>query len=276
MLPIAQLYNILTETKQVTYLGTVLSNDVSPHIDARIKAVRSAFYGLQGAGLCKNGVNASTLRHNFNTALNPLLLFGCANLNINKKHLLQIDKQLAKLLKSAIGLPKWCKNYNLMNAFDTKLISTAVLTLQLSTLVSAMILEQNPPDKTPRSIPHWTKTPGGQNPTVDKTPLPKPLPKIPPYKTPLPTPPPRQNPLTKTPPDKTPRTTPPPNKNPPGQTPLPKPPRQNPPTKTHLPKPHRQNPPTKTPRTKIPPNKRPLPKPTRQNPPLKPPRTKPL
>ena len=40
-------HNLLTETNQVTYLGTVLSNDVSPHIDVRIKAVRGAFYGLQ-------------------------------------------------------------------------------------------------------------------------------------------------------------------------------------------------------------------------------------
>ena len=67
-----------------------------------------------------------------------MLLFGCANLNISKKHLLQLDKQLARLLKSAIGLPKWCKNYNLMNSLGTKLISTTVLTSQLSTLKSAI------------------------------------------------------------------------------------------------------------------------------------------
>ena len=60
------------------------------------------------------------------------------NLNISKKHLLQLDKQLARLLKSAIGLPKWCKNYNLMNSPGIKLISTAVLTSQLSTLYSAI------------------------------------------------------------------------------------------------------------------------------------------
>ena len=70
-------HNILTETNQLTYHGTVLSNDVSPHIVARIKVVRGAFYGLQCAGLCKNGVNASTLRH----ILNPIRsgLFQTAN-----------------------------------------------------------------------------------------------------------------------------------------------------------------------------------------------------
>ena len=62
----------------------------------------------------------------------------CANLNISKKHLLQLDKQLARLLKLAIGLPKWCKHYNLINFLETKLISTAVLTSQLPTLKSAI------------------------------------------------------------------------------------------------------------------------------------------
>ena len=131
-------HNILTETNQLTYLGTVLSNDVSPHIVARIKVVRGDFYNLQDAGLCKNRVNVNTLRHILNTALHPVLLFGCANLNISKEHLLQLDKQLARLLKLAIGLPKWCKHYNLINFLDTKLISTAVLTSQLSTLKSAI------------------------------------------------------------------------------------------------------------------------------------------
>ena len=44
-----------------------------------------------------------------NTALHPVLLFGGANLNISKIRLLELDRQLAKLLKSTVGLPKWCK-----------------------------------------------------------------------------------------------------------------------------------------------------------------------
>ena len=71
---------------------------MSPHIDARIRTVCGNFYGLQGAGLFKNGVNTNTLKHIFNTALHPVLLFGCANLNISKRRLLELNKQLAKLL----------------------------------------------------------------------------------------------------------------------------------------------------------------------------------
>ena len=36
-------HNLQTKTKQEACLGTVLSNDVSPHIDARIKTVRVLF-----------------------------------------------------------------------------------------------------------------------------------------------------------------------------------------------------------------------------------------
>ena len=86
---------------------------MSPQIDAIIKALRGAFYGLQGAGLRKSGVNANTLKHIFNTALHPVLLFGGANLNIDKRRLLELDKQLAKLLKSTVELPKWCKKQQL-------------------------------------------------------------------------------------------------------------------------------------------------------------------
>ena len=74
----------------------------------------------------------------FNTALHLVLLFGCANINVSKKRLLELDKQLAKLLKSAIGLQTWFKNNNLMHSFGTKFICTAVFTSQLFTLKSVI------------------------------------------------------------------------------------------------------------------------------------------
>ena len=88
-------------------------------------------------------------------------------------------------------------------------------------LYVSTILGQNPPgqilpDKTPRSIPPWTKPPRGQTP-------------------------PRQNSLPK-----------PPYQNSPTKNPLPKPPTPEPPDKTHRTKPHYQNPLNKTHRTKVP------------------------
>ena len=85
-------------------------------------------------------------------------------------------------------------------------------------------LGQNHPDKTPRTIPRWTKPPNGQIPPWTKPPWTKPPGQNPPDKTPR-TKPPR----TKPPPDKTPRTKPPRTKPPSDKTPRTKPPGQNPP-----------------------------------------------
>ena len=112
------------------------------------------------------------------------------------------------------------------------------------------ILGQNPPDKTPRTIPRWTKPPDGQNPPVDKPP------------------PPRQNPpRTKPPGQNHPRTKPPRTK-PPGQNPPDKTPRTNPPrTKPSRTKPLGQNPPGKTPHPHKTPYKTPQTQTTTANPP---------
>ena len=116
---------------------------------------------------------------------------------------------------------------------------------------------QNTPEKTPRTIPRWTKHPDRQNSPVDKTPLGKTSPnKTPRTKLPGQNPPgqnpPKQNPLDKTPRTKPPDKPPPPGQNPPGQTP---PPGQNPPGQNPTGQnPTEQNPPDKTPLTKPPGN----------------------
>ena len=48
---------ILTGEKQVKYLGSILSNNPADHVESRCKSARKAFYALQSAGLCKNGVD---------------------------------------------------------------------------------------------------------------------------------------------------------------------------------------------------------------------------
>ena len=54
---------ILGEEAAVTYVGTVLSNNTKHHIDTKIKAAHRAFYGLQSAGLCANGVSPIVSAH---------------------------------------------------------------------------------------------------------------------------------------------------------------------------------------------------------------------
>ena len=77
------------EETSVTYLGTTTSMSVNKtnHIKARISAARRAFYGQQSAGLCSGGVAPHTAVYVYNVAIQPVLSFGCATVNIKSSHI---------------------------------------------------------------------------------------------------------------------------------------------------------------------------------------------
>ena len=66
-----------------------------------------AFYGLQGAGLCARGANPFTIAHNYKTAIQPILTYGCSNLNLTHNDISELEKVQASLIKTALGLPKY-------------------------------------------------------------------------------------------------------------------------------------------------------------------------
>ena len=62
-----------TSDNAVTHLGTTLTGNVTDHIDTRIQSARRAYYGLQGAGVCCDGVAPKTLSHIYKVAIQPIL-----------------------------------------------------------------------------------------------------------------------------------------------------------------------------------------------------------
>lgn len=130
--------SLLSVTESTTYLGTVLSDTVSCHVDSRVKAARGAFYSLQGAGLCKVGVNCTTRAHLFNTAILPAMTYGCSSIDIDNKQMNNMDKQLSGLVKTSLGLSKWCRNKALTTALGVKTVSCSVKMSQIYTLKSAI------------------------------------------------------------------------------------------------------------------------------------------
>ena len=114
--------SVLREEAAVTYLGTVLSSNHKLHYDTRIKSVTRDFYGLQCAGLCAGGVAPTVSAHMFNVAIQPILTYGCTTLNFTLSSVKELDKVQAKLLKSALGLPKFCHNTPLLQALKVKKI----------------------------------------------------------------------------------------------------------------------------------------------------------
>ena len=101
-----------------------------------MKAVHMAFYGLQSVGLCADGVSPIASAHMLSVAIQPILSYGCSTLNPDRKLIKELDKAQAKLLKSALGLLKFCHSTQLLEALALKKIPK---TLQVQQLVAITV-----------------------------------------------------------------------------------------------------------------------------------------
>ena len=117
----------LSECDTVKYLGVNLSyTKPNTHVDNRIKSCRNAYYALQGVGLCNKGMSADASAYLWNTALRPILTYGIQCVDISKKALLALEKMQTKLIKSAVGVHKFCRNTPLLNALGIRKIETSL------------------------------------------------------------------------------------------------------------------------------------------------------
>ena len=88
-----------------------------------MRACSRAFYSLQGAGLCNNGLNIQTAVHVWNTTCKSILLYGCNTMYINKSCLARLDKLQAKLIKTVVGIGPRCQSSPLLDALKIPLIN---------------------------------------------------------------------------------------------------------------------------------------------------------
>ena len=122
----------------MTYLGTTLSGNVTDHIDTRIQSARRAYYGLQGAGVCCDGVAPKTLSHIYKVAIQPILTYGCSAINIAHRSVKSLEKTQGILLKAALGLPKNRRNSPLFAALGIEKIDQLIKRQQLTLLRNAL------------------------------------------------------------------------------------------------------------------------------------------
>ena len=122
----------------MTYLGTTLSGNVTDHIDTRIQSARRAYYGLQGAGVCCDGVAPKTLSHIYKVAIQPILTYGCSAINITHRSVKSLEKTQGILLKTALGLPKNRRNSPLFAALGIEKIYQLIKRQQLTLLRNAL------------------------------------------------------------------------------------------------------------------------------------------
>ena len=122
--PLWYLNNVeLQVANEITYLGICLSNNPSGHSNMRIKACRKAFYALQSSGLCNGGVSPNTMSHIWNVAVQSVLTYGIQCIPLKVCDIQNLDKTQTRLLKSALGLSKYCKNTALLQALKVHKVS---------------------------------------------------------------------------------------------------------------------------------------------------------
>ena len=122
----------LDESTGISYLGVTLSHSKpNEHVEKRISARRRAYYALQGAGFGNDVTNVDALAYVWNSAIRPVLTYGINCINISKTCLAKMEKLQTRLLKTGVGLHKYCRSSPVIKALNVNKIET---TMDISTL----------------------------------------------------------------------------------------------------------------------------------------------
>ena len=123
----------LSSVENLTCLGVNLSSNLKGkrHADERIRKCQRAFFSLQGVGFCKNGVNHDVKVKLWNSILAPILTYGNQCIDLSDSYVNKLDKLQNKLLKAAIGIPKFCRSTPVIHAIDVPKASNIIKCSQL-------------------------------------------------------------------------------------------------------------------------------------------------
>ena len=130
----------LSVESNLTYLGAEIgSNSGKIHIEKRIRCAQRAFYSLQGSGLKFRGVLPETAMSIFKTVIHSTLSYGCTAIYLNKKCIYEMDKLQGKLIKTVLGLSKFCYTTPLLKALRVKPISQVINMFSLNLFRSCIM-----------------------------------------------------------------------------------------------------------------------------------------
>ena len=108
---------------EINYLGAILCYDSKRHRNLRATRCRRAFYSLQSAGLCQDGVKPKIKSYLWKAALQPILTYGNDCIGLSKADFNELDKVQAKLIKASLGLSKYMRTTPLLQALAVDSVS---------------------------------------------------------------------------------------------------------------------------------------------------------
>ena len=126
---------VLKNCDYLTYLGIVLSNDSSHnHVYSRITSCRKAFYSLQNAGLCKDGLDVKTSTYIWSVICQSILSYGCEAVSLSDKNIYDIDKLQGNLVKCFTGIGKTYRTTPLLKSLRIKKLSNIIYNQNINLL----------------------------------------------------------------------------------------------------------------------------------------------
>jgi exonuclease III len=119
--------NVLETCNNIQYLGAYVGNKCNDtHVECRISACRKSFYALQGAGLCKQGLDVKTAVHVFKSVCRSGLAYACETMYLSKSNRNDLDKCQSKLLKCMLGLNVRCRTTYLLEALNVHKVTRSI------------------------------------------------------------------------------------------------------------------------------------------------------
>ena len=95
----------LSIRSNMEYLGASIGSSGCKDLAAeRISSCRKAFYTLQGAGLCEDGLSKESAMYVWSATSKSSLLYTCEPMALSSTDKRSLDKIQAKLLKSIFGI----------------------------------------------------------------------------------------------------------------------------------------------------------------------------
>jgi hypothetical protein len=88
------------------------------HIQKRIKLAYTNIGSLYSAGVLNKSMSIQTKLSLFKIYIKPLLYYGCESLDLNKKDVNDIRKCEGGIVKSLVGISKYCHTDPLFSALD--------------------------------------------------------------------------------------------------------------------------------------------------------------
>ena len=74
--------------ENIDYLGATLGNKCNKvHVNSRVRACRTAFHALQGAGLCNRGLTIETSMYVWSVACKSVLTYACHSTYLNNENI---------------------------------------------------------------------------------------------------------------------------------------------------------------------------------------------